>query len=219
MSEPADEAKTQSPLKVTLKTAGRLRPSASPAELRQHAGRRVTRLIDPQLILALAAVVILFIGLFAAGTIHRSAHRPNTVHQEAPASLLMRPVPCFTPPYSGSSTSGTARSAVCRTTACVLTGANLAVNVNTGQATGSPPVGGSPADQPSTAASVDSNGQLASAPIVLPGQTAVVSFQGELNICGFPSETQATSIATALNHHSRGPPRGGPPVPVWPSPR
>jgi hypothetical protein len=46
----------------------------------------------------------------------------------------MRPVPCFAPLYSGTSTSGTAQSSASCTAASALTAANLAVNVNTGQA-------------------------------------------------------------------------------------
>jgi hypothetical protein len=49
---------------------------------------------------------------------------------------------------------------------------------------------------------VDINGQLVSAPIVLPGQTCFVSLQGELNFNGFSSEAQAPSIAAALTHDS-----------------
>ena len=98
MSEPADQAKTQSAREETLETTGRIRPPESPAELRQRAGRRVTPRINPKLILALAAVVMLVVGLFVAGTIHRSTHRPNTVLQGAPTSLRIRPFPCFAPP-------------------------------------------------------------------------------------------------------------------------
>jgi len=206
MSEPIDAAIVQSALQAILEAAGRTSPPESPVELRQRTGRRGTTRVDPKLLLALAAVVMLVVGLFTAGAIHRSAHQPTTVHRGGSHTFSLRPLLCYAVPYTSlpSAISHPAPAPLICSAQSLLTAANIGVNTNSGIVTNPIPPDGQFAYNPTTPPAED----VAGTTVLLPQFT---SAEGSVNrttpaptrfILG-PADMTGADVATASVQHSQ----------------
>ncbi|MGD0881657.1 MAG: hypothetical protein ABSB09_08835 [Acidimicrobiales bacterium] len=106
MTDHLDDDLVPAVIREMLESAGRTAPPMEPTELRRRARRRLSVHVDPKLLVAVAAVVVLVAALFGAGTFRNSAHLPTTtVHTRGTDLFLARPVLCLAAPFEGRTSS------------------------------------------------------------------------------------------------------------------